>query len=151
MCSSDLSWKHQPHIALAPDGRMIGYLVTNGSGDSVCELCAVSEGHPELEIARAWVAQQSSSSTRFDLSPWHPLVHKLGPIGESFSTSSTGNWQVFDWTATLSALLAVRASTGPLVDGRVVVEISGRGTLALEVQSGETTCTRTEEIGRAHV
>ncbi len=139
------SWKHQPHIALAPDGRMVGYLVANGSGDSVCELCAVSEGHPELEIARAWTAQQRSGSIRFDLSPWHPLVHKLGPLAESFSTSSTGNWLVFNWRATLEALLNVRASTGPLIDGRVAVDIADCGTLALEVQNGETACSPTDE------
>lgn len=140
------SWKHRPHIALAPDGRMVGYVVTNASGNSVCEICAVSEGDPLLEVARAWTAQQSSSSAQFSLAPWHPLVRALGPIAESFSTSSTGNWQVFDWQATLSALFSVRAHVGPLLDGRVAVEIIDYGTVALEANGGETACTLTDEV-----
>ena len=40
------SWQNRAQIALAPDGRMIGYLVSNANGDSVAEIFAVEEGHP---------------------------------------------------------------------------------------------------------
>ena len=139
------SWRNKPYIALAPDGRMVGYLVANGSGDSVTEIHAVSEGNPLLEVARAWTGQQSGNSTHFDLAPWHPLVRQLGPLAESVSTSYTGNWQVFKWLETLEALLDVRAAIGPLVDGRICIEIIGYGTLTLEVQNGATRCEKTEE------
>ena len=67
------------------------------------------------------------------------------PLAESVSTSYTGNWQVFKWQETLEALLDVRAAIGPLVDGRVCIEIIGYGTLTLEVHNGATRCEKTEE------
>ena len=139
------SWKNRPYIALAPDGRMVGYLVANSSGDSVTEIYAVTEGDPLLEIARAWTSQRSGGSTSFHLAPWHPLVRQLGPLAESVSTSYTGNWQVFKWQETLDALLNVRANIGPLVNGRVCVEIADYGVVALEVCGEATCCKETQE------
>ncbi len=134
------SWHHRPHIALAPDGRMIGYLVANQSGDLVSELFAVEEGQPDLQIARAWVEKQSGNSVRFELEPWHRLVPQLGQLAESFSTNATGNWQIFDWVSTLDALMKVRATMGPLVAGEVVIEIEGYGVLALQAEGESARC-----------
>ena len=61
------------------------------------------------------------------------------------STSYTGNWQVFKWQETLDALLNVRANIGPLVDGRVCVEIADYGVVALEVCGEATRCENTQE------
>ncbi len=139
------SWQHHPQIALATDGRMIGYLVANANGDSVAELHAVEEGHPDLEIARAWTEQQSGHSTRFHLPPWYPLVPQLGQIAESFSVDSTGNWQIFDWVATLDALLKVRATTTPLLEGKIVLAIKEYGRIALAISAGEATCSASDD------
>ena len=145
------SWQHQAQIALAPDGRMIGYLVSNANGDSVAEIFAVEEGHPELEIARAWTEQQSGHSVRFHLAPWHRLVPQLGRIAEGFNVDSTGNWQVFDWVATLDALLKTRATTAPLLEGKVVVAIEDYGHIALEVSADQITCRASDEEADLHV
>jgi len=138
------SWRYRPQIALASDGRMLGYLVASPNGDTISELFAVEEGRPDLEIARAWTEQQSGHGVRFTLPPWHRLVRPLGQSAESFSTGTTGNWQVFDWVTTLNALLKVRAAMGPLVDGKTVVAIEGYGPISLEVAGGEAVCTRSD-------
>jgi GNAT superfamily N-acetyltransferase len=139
------SWDHRPHIALAPDGRMIGYLVANQSGDLVSELFAVEEGRPDLEIARAWVEQQGGGSVRLELEPWHRLLPQLAHIAESFSTHATGNWQIFDWVSTLDALMKVRATMGPLVAGEVVVEIEDYGKLALWAEGESARCSTSDK------
>ena len=144
------SWRHRPQIALAADGRMVGYLVASPNGDSVSELFAVEEGHPDLDIARAWTEQQSGQSVRFELPPWHRLVLPLGRIAESFSTGCTGNWQIFNWVATLDALLKVRATVGPLVDGRAVIAIEDYGHISLEVAGGEAVCTASKDAADLH-
>ena len=137
-----LDWQHQPHIALSADGRMIGYLVANQSGDTITELLAVNEGEPELAIAAAWVQQHGD--TRFELSPWNRLLPKLAHLCEGTSVSSSGNWLIFDWENVLDALLKTRAAQGPLVDGAVIIEIEGYGRLLLEVDGENIRCARTD-------
>ena len=137
-----LSWRHQPHIALSADGRMIGYLVANQSGDTITELLAVNEGEPELQIAAAWVQQHSD--TRFELSPWNRLLPKLLHLCEGMSVSSSGNWLVFDWQNALDALLKTRAAQGPLVDGAVILQIEDYGSVLLEVTGDNVRCVRTD-------
>ena len=137
-----LDWQHQPNIALSADGRMIGYLVANQSGDTITELLAVNEGEPELAIAAAWVQQHGD--TRFELSPWNRLLPKLANLCEGMSVSSSGNWLIFDWENVLDALLKTRAAQGPLVDGAVIIEIEGYGRLLLEVDGKHIRCAPTD-------
>ena len=110
-----LSWGHRPYVARSRDGRMIGYLVAQADRTGVTELLAVNEGEPELEIAAAWV--QRYGNTSFELPPWSRLLPKLAQLSEGVSASSSGNWQIFDWAATLDALLKTRAALGA-PDGR---------------------------------
>lgn len=137
-----LSWQHQPHIAISADGRMIGYLVANQAGNTVTELLAVNEGDPELSIAAAWVQQHGSTS--FELAPWNRLLPKLAQLCEGMGVYSSGNWLIFDWEATLDALLKTRAAQGPLIDGAVVIEIEGYGKILLEVDGGAARCVCSE-------
>ncbi len=137
-----LSWGHRPYVVRARDGRMIGYLVAQADRTGVTELLAVNEGEPELDIAAAWV--QRYGNTSFELPPWSRLLPKLARLSEGVSASSSGNWQIFDWAATLDALLKTRAALGPLVDGAVVVEIAGYGRVALEVRGAAAQCVGTE-------
>ena len=137
-----LSWGHRPYVARSRDGRMIGYLVAQADRTCVTELLAVNEGEPELEIAAAWV--QRYGTTSFELPPWSRLLPKLAQLGEGVSASSSGNWQIFDWAATLDALLKTRAALVPLMDGAVVVEIADYGRVALEVRGDDAQCVRTE-------
>ena len=137
-----LSWGHRPYVARSRDGRMIGYLVAQADRTGVTELLAVNEGEPELDIAAAWV--QRYGNTCFELPPWSRLLPKLAQLSEGVSASSSGNWQIFDWAATLDALLKTRTALVPLMDGAVVVEIVGYGRVALEVRGDDSQCVRTE-------
>ena len=138
-----LSWGHRPYVARSRDGRMIGYLVAQADRTGVTELLAVNEGEPELDIAAAWV-QRLREIPPFELPPWSRLLPKLARLCEGVSASSSGNWQIFDWAATLDALLKTHAALVPLMDGAVVVEIAGYGRVALEVRGNAAQCVRTE-------
>ena len=121
---------------------MIGYLVASEADDLITEILAVNEGEPERSIAAAWVQQRGD--TRFELAPWNRLLPKLAQLCEGLSFYSSGNWQIFDWEATLDALLKARGTLGPLSDGAVVLEIEGYGKVLLEVDGGVARGVRTE-------
>ena len=54
--------------------------------------------------------------------------------------SSTGNWQVLDWVATLDALMQLARRTTSLAAGQVVVQVEGAATVRLGVDGGGAGC-----------
>ncbi len=139
------SWNNVPYIAIGPDGRMIGYLVASSNESSIVELTGVSEGNPDLEIARAWTEQKSNGNVLFELPPWHGLLESLGNIAESYSIHSSGNWLILDWASTLDALIKSRSSVTKLTEGRIVIEIISQGRFALQVDSRGAICEQCDD------
>lgn len=141
------SWYHVPHVALDAGGDMVGYLVADEEGSSVYELLA-DDDDMALQVAGAWV--QTHETTRFTLPPTADgLLRRLGALGEGVSLGSSGNWQIFDWAATVEALLRVRAAGGILADGEVALGIEGYGALRIRVRDAQPVCTRDEEAAAA--
>ena len=67
-------------------------------------------------------------------------------LGESQSVHVADNWQIFDWVATVEALLKVSATGGELVDGEALIGIEEHGTLRVRVVGGEP---QVERVGYA--
>lgn len=136
------SWQHRPHAAINDTGDMVGYLVADEDGRNVVELLA-GDVETAVTMARSWVQATGGGSVRFDIPPTqYELVRRLSAIGETMSTGPSGNWQIFDWAATVMALLQVRAAGGGLADGATTIGIDGYGNLRLQVQGGQIACER---------
>ncbi len=134
------SWYHQPFAALDDTGAMVGYLVADAEGGSVVELLG-QDTTTELDMARSWVQSREAGSARFDIGPTRfDFLQRMSAIGEGLSLGSSGNWQIYDWAATVGALLQVRAAGGALADGDVVVGIEGYGNLRIHVTGTQVTC-----------
>ena len=131
------AWYNRPHAALDASGEIAGYLVASPDGGQVVELIGRDE-ETALAMAPAWVQARDAGSVRFSLPPerWS-LVRRLAAVGESVSVASSGNWQVFDWAATVEALMGVCDS---LPEGEADVGIEGYGTLRMRVRDGRPEC-----------
>ncbi len=138
------AWYNRPHAALDASGEMLGYLVASGEDDQVTELVGRDE-EAALAMAAAWVQARGAGSVRFVLPPeQRGLVRRLGAVGESVSVGSSGNWQIFDWAATVEALMGV---CGGLPEGEADLGIEGCGTLRMGVRDGRPECHREDGGG----
>ena len=119
---------------------MVGYLVADEEGGNVMELLA-RDPSTELAIARSWVQSRKDDGVRFDIPPTRfELLRDLSAIGESMGVGASGNWQIYDWAATVKALLQVRGVGGALAHGEIVVGIEGYGNLRVQVAGAKVAC-----------
>lgn len=138
-----ISWYHKPHAALTPDGKMVGYLVANDDGGDVVELLA-KDPDTALDVARSWVHGRQAG-TNFHVPPTrYAFARRMSAIGETMALSASGNWQIYDWAATVKALLQARLAGGALPDGDVAIGIEDYGSLYIEVAGGKVTCRRVD-------
>lgn len=122
-------------------GRVVGYAVLDGRGVEVPELVA-RDLPTALGIVRALVG--AGGEKCFALPPGE-LARAVAGFAEHVSLQETGNWQVFDWPATLTALLLARRQDGELPEGEVVLGIRGQARrLALRVGPREVACEPTD-------
>ena len=139
-----VSWYHRPYAALDADGNMVGYLVTDKEGGNVTELVATDET-VAVDVARSWVQSRSEGGARFDIPPTRfELLQRLSAIGEGANVGSSGNWQIYDWAATVEVLMCVRATSGGLADGEVIIGIDGYGSLNIRVADARVTCEKVD-------
>ncbi len=138
------AWYNRPHAALDGSGEMAGYLVAGGEGGQVVELVGRDQ-ETALAMAPAWVQARDAGSVRFTLPPERRgLVRGLGAVAESVSVASSGNWQVFDWAATVEALMGV---CDGLPEGEADLGIEGYGKLRVRVRDGRVECRREDAGG----
>jgi hypothetical protein len=145
-----VSWYHKPFAALDEHGAMVGYLVATGDGSTVSELLA-TDTDTAVDIARGWVeADSQRHRTNFELPPVNcDLVRRIAALGESQSVHEADNWQIFDWAATVEALMKMRAVGGELVDGEALIGIEEHGALLVRVAGGEPQAKRVGEASAA--
>ena len=133
-------------MALAGDGRMVGYLVANDQGSYVPELHAESEDMA-LRMVRAWVAEQGGREVNFEIHPTAVgLLRQLGRFSEQINIRGSGNWQVFDWVTLLDALMKIRHQSIPMPKGEVVVGIIGHDAVRLQVEGKEAGAAVADEL-----
>ena len=138
------AWYNRPHTALDASGEMAGYLVAGGEGGPVVELVGRDE-ETAAAMAPAWVRARDAGSVRFTLPPeQRGLARRLDAMAESVSVASSGNWQVFDWAATVEALMGVCER---LPEGEADLGIEGHGRLRIRVRDGRPECLRDEASG----
>ncbi len=139
------SWKRELWIGRDQQGKMLGYLVAGDKDPAVAELVGTSTDN-EIKLLKAWVLRGSSDFLNVDVAPSQTaLARRLGAVCEHFRVESWGNWRFLDWPEVLSALLQAKCATTPLQKGEVVLEVEGRGRLALRVANGQGVCEPTSQ------
>ena len=129
ICSS---WNDRPYAAVT-GADPAGYLIADGGGSRITELLA-ADAAAALRIAAAWCAHRNLASVTVAAPPARTaFVRELDAIAESTTVRCCGNWQVFDWPAVLTALLAERARSGEAESGSLVLRIGAAGRLRLHV------------------
>jgi predicted N-acetyltransferase YhbS len=130
-----------PYLARDETDTVIGYLVARRG--EVTEWVAEDDDHA-IVMAGAWVRDRGEQANFWLMPTQTGLAQRLGALAESTVIRTSGNWQVFDWAATIGALLQVQAAEQGLPDGRVRFGIEGYGALEIDVENDWVCCRRTE-------
>ncbi|MFW6059635.1 MAG: GNAT family N-acetyltransferase [Phycisphaeraceae bacterium] len=130
-------WHAQPCVARDEAGEPVGYLVLDKESKHVVELVGRDETAERALVCAAVEHVEAAPVTILRSPLGDGLNHWLAEIAEHVRLHSMGNWQLFDWPATLEALLALKAASQPLPPGRVVLGLAeaARG-LELAVDGG---------------
>ncbi|MCH2663226.1 GNAT family N-acetyltransferase [bacterium] len=131
-----LSGYCEPWFALDSDENVIGYFAQVDGG-----VREISSQNVEvtLDILHAW-ANYLEQDIHVVVQPDDvSLARSLGQLAERVSVNATGNWQVFDWRATLRALLEVRRDTQGISEGKLRIQID-ETRLDLEVCASGVNC-----------
>ena len=135
------SWNAELYAALDRD-EFAGYLVASRDPNRVVELVA-ADAADAPRLAAGWCAARRRPIA-VAASPWQTLATRsLGGLADQSELRCCGNWQVFDWSALLGAVLGERARGGMLPDGEVALEITGTGRLRLWVDGTAGGCAET--------
>ncbi len=121
------------HVAADRDGRPLGYLILDAGRETIVELVGET---PSVERQMVQAALELDGRERIGLClpAFSSSLHRgLAADAAPPVLRPSGSWQVFDWRATLLALLRARHRLQPLLPGRVVIEIEGAARLALRV------------------
>jgi hypothetical protein len=79
-----------------------------------------------VDWVRQYLATPQRREIRVCISPFDtPLVSALAAFADGMGVEQGGNWQVFNWPATLDALLKARAALGPMPRGSLILGIEG--------------------------
>lgn len=141
ICSS---WNNRPYAAVV-GADLAGYLIADGNGSTVTELLAADQA-ATLRVAAAWCAHRKLASVTVAASPARiALVRQLDAIAESTTLRCCDNWQVFDWSAALTALLGERARSGDAESGSLILQIGDDERLRLRVDGTRARATPTDE------
>ncbi len=119
-------WFCRPIAARDASGRVVGYAVVNAERKRVHELVAV-DGDTGVQIVRAllsggepWSVSVALQATQVE------LIRAISELAERVRIEHSGNWQVFDWPATVGALMRARHASSPLAPGEVALGADGR-------------------------
>lgn len=73
------------------------------------------------------------------------LIHTLNLIAQSHSLFPDPCFNVLDYKRVIEAFLTLKGMNEPLIDGRLVIEVEGKGRYAIEVKDGAVSVTDTED------
>jgi predicted N-acetyltransferase YhbS len=139
-----LSGYSEPWFALDPDDKVIGYLVTTTEATGIREI-ASENTETSIDILHAW-SNRIDKDLSVTVQPHDvSLARALTELGESASVSLSGNWQVYDWSTTLTALMQVKHTTSGLAEGEVRIE-TGEEMFVMTVDSEGGRCGSAEGV-----
>ena len=136
-------WNLVPNLVRDGQGRIAGYFVFDSESGSIAELVA-TDSHVAIDIVAAW-SEATAAPIHVQTAPWpDPFIHRMAAIAEVTTLTSSGNWQIVNWPATVGTLLAFQHRTTPLVHGLVRVRINDANvTIQMRVDGSGSSCQRT--------
>ncbi len=144
---NNIRWRRaETLVARSKQGEAVGYLVMHENENAVHELVC---DDPLVGVAmmRKLVETHDKAFT-VDVataSP-SPLTEALGQIVETTTVDHAHNWQVFDWSNVLDALVDHQAKHRNLPSGEVVIAIEGQPhALRLSVDGDTGQCVSTDD------
>lgn len=133
-------WLHRPVVGVRADGAIAAYAVLANEGQRVVELVAEDDAAGLAMCCALLSGEHRALDIQHDAFP-RPWPRRLAALAESQRIAPSGNWRIFDWPATLGALLQACCDLTPMAEGRVVLEIDGQ-CYALRVEGGLADCQR---------
>ena len=138
------NWNHVLYVAFEAQ-KPVGYLAANKEGNHIFEIMAVDDLVAARMVA-GFLHMGNHESIDVELSPVEPaLIFRFGTIAESMVIKDAHNWSVINWPLVLQSLLVVKNRLTPLLNGELVVGISGFGNLRLSVAGENVSCKMTDE------
>jgi predicted acetyltransferase len=116
------NWHYQPTSAHNSDGQIVGYLVAHRDRHVINELVA-QDADTAAQILRTWVEQSSLDVVVKLQAPAGPVLRRLNGFADSLHVLPEGNWQIFDWSRVVDALLKAQHKANPLPHGSTVLNI----------------------------
>lgn len=141
-----VQWHARPFVGRGANGKILAYAVLR-AGEPWVEELAAADLTAGMAMLRALVQQHKGVGITLDQLP-APLAKVVGDAAEWERTDHCGNWQVFDWCATLEALLKARHAQSPLLPGCVVLGVQSHSgepdqVVRVEVSDAGPHCQRT--------
>ncbi|WP_432799178.1 GNAT family N-acetyltransferase [Poriferisphaera sp. WC338] len=136
----------EPYVAFDSSDQPIGYATIDSNRTSIKELVLV-DNKQQLAALSSFQNEIQFDDLVLYFRPWDmEYLRQLGTCAESITLQSSGNWQIFDWLATLSTLLNARCRISHMIDGKVNIEISDIGRrYSLSVAHNHASVSLTEE------
>lgn len=130
------SYREKPYVV--KDGaQMIGYLVTSQDGQRISEIVMENSGSI-LPAVKGYMQTMGLRSLRVDAAPHDTALNTLlASVCEGFTLSQNCMAQVLNPERVIRAYMKLKAATGPLEDGRVVLTCGDRGTIEAAVSGGQ--------------
>ncbi len=138
------SWKSSLYIAVEDQKHILGYLISESAQNKITECVAVSPAATQ-HMLQNWISATENEPWWINIAPiQNDVFNAITSICEYPQITPSGCWQIFDWQAVLSATLSLRHQFSNLMEGNVIVEITGVGVFQLEVRPGKAVCRKVE-------
>lgn len=145
-------WSCVPLVGLDYGGRPLGYAVMDLiDGTQAVELVARDE-NAALGLIGALITEYGREiKVKVPCVP-SAFGQTLRHMAEDVEIGSSGNWRLYDVPKVLAAMLQAKADAKPLMDGRMVINVTHHSDtggaaicLALEHTGGRASCAATDE------
>ena len=116
-------WMPEPMVGVDGDGAAAGYVVLSAAEKKVVEVLG-RDTAAEAAMLRASLEFVEGEAVQVRPAPHQRgLLAWLGSVAERYTVEACDNWRVFDWPATLGALLRQRRAAGPMAAGSVTLAV----------------------------
>jgi len=138
-----IAWGYVPYIA-KKNGKRIGYLAASKAGE-ISEFFGESVDD-EFDMLLA-LCKNNHQALNIRVAPYRlGIINRLGGISEVFTSSYPSRFKIISYARVLDALMKLKRSYLPLINGEAYVEVKGCGTFRLYVAGSEAGCEKTEKL-----
>lgn len=128
------SWNAEPCL-IEKDQTTVGYLVWNASDCELLELVLSAEADP-ADVSFSWLKSRSINKLKIAVPTWNQtMIRSFCKVAEAVECLYTGNYKIYHFEKVLRAFLKLKATTTPLLDGKITVDIEGES-LQISVKDG---------------